>query len=739
MILDDQVECIVYRNEENGYSVVRLEGCGATAVGFMPVCVVGQGVQLVGEWVKNAKHGQQFSFSNCQMVIPNQAKKIKQFLGSGLISGVGPITAGNIVKEFGDDTLKIIEQEHHRLATVKGVTQKKAQRIYDEFTKIKDMQQSVMFLQKFDISLNLAIKIYEQYRQKTIEIVSRNPYCLIETVDGVGFLTADKIAADLGVQYNGNFRVRAGVVYCLKLASERDGHTYLERDNLNLEVCKLLKIKMEKLIPVLDDVLESLQLDNYVAVVEPNRVALVKFYKAEKSIAQKLCLINSEVQNQDTVIDGVIEHYQQINKIKLHGKQLDAVKMAINSGVCVITGGPGTGKTTIIKAIISILKNDGKSFKLLAPTGRAAKRMEEATAMPAATIHRGLGLALGGNKFFAGDDKSTVKEDVVIVDEISMCDCLLMQTLLNNISRTTKLIMVGDSDQLPSVGAGNILADILASGVIPNIRLTEIYRQSALSQIVLNAHAINNGQMPLLDNKADDFFFESCESPTQIKEKVVSLVSDRLPKYLKLKSENNIQVLCPLKLGEAGVISLNEELQKVLNPSVIGKNEVAYGKTVFRVGDRVMQTVNNYDMEWDKQLTGGGVESGSGVFNGDIGVVVDINKGSGEISVVLDDGRMAVYTRSDLANLVLSYAITIHKSQGCEFDTAVIPVTSGAYMVLTRNLLYTAITRAKKLVVLVGSRENIAKMVNNTFTKRRFSSLKDLLKTESVRYKDIFS
>jgi len=422
--------------------------------------------------------------------------------------------------------------------------------------------------------------------------------------------------------------------------------------------------------------------------------------------------------------DDLLQHYQQTHKIRLHKKQIEAIKMACTCGVSVITGGPGTGKTTIVKAILFVAAAERKVTQLLAPTGRAAKRLEETTGHVASTIHRALGLEY---KNVRSDNDNVICADVVIVDEVSMCDCMLTSQLLKKVMSGTRVVLVGDSDQLPSVGAGNVLADVIASGVLPVVALSEIYRQTENSQIVASAHAINRGEMPALDNKADDFFFERCETPAEIKHKILGLVTDRIPKFLGCTSDR-IQVLSPMKMGEAGMNSLNVALQANLNPAEVGKDEYQYGETTFRVGDRVMQTVNNYSQEWVRQVTGDtGQVTGVGVFNGDIGRVTAVNRQSGEVTVELEDGRGTIYTRSDLTNLVLAYAITVHKSQGCEFDVVVIPVTSGAYMILTRNLLYTAVTRAKRMVMLVGSAENVAKMVGNNYTKKRHTMLREFL------------
>lgn len=729
MIITDEIADIVYRNEENGYSVVRLTQSGLTAVGCFHYVAVGSEFKLTGEYINNAKYGKQFSVSSYELVPPEHPRKIQAFIGSGLLEGVGPVTAKNIVKTFGRDTLLIMEHNPTELIAVKGISLKKAKSIGEKFANIKQMQAAIMYLQKFEISVNMAVKIFNHYKDKTIQVVQTNPYALIETIDGIGFKTADKMSKELGVDYAGTFRVRAGIVYTLKESSEQDGNTYLPTDKLRLGVCKLLLIKMEQLEPVFDSVLRELCLDKYLTAVADG-VMLTKFFIAERSIATRLCMLNSEtIESGKDDLDKLLKSYQKINKIQLHEKQVDAIKTACTAGACVITGGPGTGKTTIVKAILHINQAEGKTTQLLAPTGRAAKRMEETTGHAASTIHRALDIDYkGGRGVFTYDDEDNVlRADVVIVDEVSMCDVMLTSQMLKKVLRGTRVVFVGDIDQLPSVGAGSVLCDVIESATVPVVRLTEIYRQTEQSHIVLNAHAINKGEMPALTNKSDDFFFERCESVGEIKQKIVQLVTTRIPKYLDIPSAK-IQVLCPMKAGEAGMNSLNTSLQEALNPASPGvRSEYEYGQITFREGDRVMQTINNYQQEWVKPLVDGGAENGSGVYNGDIGIITTINRQSGEVVVELEDGRVTTYTRTDLANLVLSYAITVHKSQGCEFDVVVIPVTSGAYMILTRNLLYTAVTRAKRMVMLVGSAENLKKMVENTYTKKRFSMLKQFL------------
>lgn len=735
MTISGNVKSVIFRNEENGYTVVKVF-CGGetfTCVGRFPSINAGERVEIVGTIVNTEKYGEQISVQQVKILPPDNVEGIKKYLSSGLIKGVGEVTAQNIVDKFGKDTLDIIELSPLKLAEVQGVSKNKAMQIANTYKELKQMQNAVMFLQNYDISTNLAVKIYKTYFDKTEEILRTNPYKLVEDVDGIGFLSADKIAQKLGLPQDSNFRIRAGILYALKQNSERNGNTYIRREELISETIQLLKLQGDY-EQKLDEVL--LQLDAECVTKEFSHddsacVMLSKMYFMEHSIAQKLLRLKYDFISPNCDASADIADYELSSGIKLHSKQAEAVQTAVNSGVSVITGGPGTGKTTIVKCLLNCLKKQQKKCLLLAPTGRAAKRLNESTGEDASTIHRALDLDFknGNGAFFTRNEKNPLTQDVIIVDEVSMVDSQLMYNLLRAIKPNAQLVLVGDKDQLASVGAGNVLGDILESGTIPVTELTEIYRQDSKSYIITNAHLINSGKMPLLDNMSKDFFFENKTDITEMLYTCVSLVTIRLPKFLGIDA-NKIQVLAPLKAGVCGVDNLNKELQKMLNPAKHTSSEIRTESTIYRTGDKVMQTVNNYEQTWQRLTPDGIIEYGQGVFNGDGGVIESISQQTGEIVVMFEDGRRAIYARENIFDLMLSYAITIHKSQGSEFDVVVLPVISGASKILTRNLLYTAVTRAKKMVVLVGTKQNIARMVHNSYTVKRYSMLKQFLLDE---------
>lgn len=746
MELQGIIEEIIFRNEDNGYTVAVLSHNEngfdeyTTIVGTLSDAKVGQCYKLNGKIV-NSKYGEQFAFSTAEVIYPNTLSGIKKYLSSGLIKGVGPVTAGLIVNEFKKDTLTVIEYCPEKLAKIRGISIKKAIAISEAFNEIKKMQNSVMFLQSYNISTNMAIKIFNNYGDKTIEYVKSNPYRLVEDVDGIGFLTADNIAKSMGIASNSQFRIRAGIIHTITDNCEKNGNTFVYKKQLLEAVSTLLGLNLEsnsdKIVEVLDDMGYDKTISMFMSKNGQEIVMLSRMYFTESSVAQKLSLLNLTASSNNSDYSTAIAFFEKLNNITFDEQQRNAIDVSLKSGVSVITGGPGTGKTTIIKCILNILEQNNNKVMLLAPTGRASKRLSESTGREAKTIHRGLELNFrGGGSTFVYNEQNPLNVDAVVVDEVSMVDVLLMNSLLKALPSDCKLILVGDKDQLPSVGAGNVLGDILDSGIIKVSYLTKIFRQDEKSLIVSNAHLINDGEMPCIDNSSRDFFFESHEDSVEIKDAIINLVTSRLPNFAKIDA-SKIQVLAPLKAGASGTINLNMSLQEKINPLVRGKQELVVGKTIFREGDKVMQTVNNYDLIWTKQ-NGLLSEEGSGVFNGDIGYITKIHQGSGETEVVFEDGRVCNYERTDIGELSLAYAITIHKSQGSEFDVVVIPIISGPSIILTRNLIYTAITRAKKMVVLVGSKKYLRRMISNNYTVVRQTMLKDFLLESSEKLKLLY-
>ena len=731
MALIGTIEDIVFRNDENGYTVAKLEKDGSlvTVVGKFIDVQIGANVTLEGKFEKS-KFGIQYAFTSYELTMPKTIAGIEKYLGSGLIRGVGPITAKHIVEHFGKETLEVLEYTPEKLSQIKGISEKKAIEIGFSYREHKEVQNTIMFLQSYNISTNMALKIYNVYREKTTDIVKNNPYKLIEDIDGIGFTTADRIAKNIGIPEDSEFRVRAGLIHVLKLSCEKNGNTYLPKNMLYGEASKALGLEYEEHQELFDKTFDTLCLDKTCVTLwleNTEIVMLSRYYYYENSIAQKLTWLKNCSKSEDVDIDDEIENFQQRNKIHLHEEQIKAIKGAIGNGVYVITGGPGTGKTTIIKCILEILENMQKKVSLVAPTGRASKRMSDSTGREAKTIHRLLEVNVikTSESYFIHNETNPLKTDAVIVDEVSMVDAALMCNLLKALPRDCKLILVGDKDQLPSVGAGNVLADILASNTIPYCMLTKIFRQGEKSLIITNAHLINDGKMPLIDNTSMDFFFESKNEPETIKDTIINLVTNRLPKFLKVEPKE-IQVLAPMKAGVCGIENLNRTLQEKINPPSVAKPQIEVGQTIFRLGDKVMQITNNYDLVWKKQSKFA-MEEGQGVFNGDIGYITLIDPNSGEVNVEFEDGRNCLYTRPDLSDLSLSYAITIHKSQGSEFDTVIIPAIAGPSIILTRNLIYTAVTRAKKMVVIVGEKQYLKRMVSNKYTATRFTLLKRLL------------
>ncbi len=730
MVISGLIEEIIFRNGENNYTVLLLNCNGefVTAVGKFPLISEGEYVELTGNFTAHSKYGEQFSVSGIKLKPPTTDEGIVRYLSSGLIKGVGPITAGNIVKKFGGSTFDIMEFNPSRLAEIRGISEKKAMEIGEAYNDVKKMQNAVMLMQNYNISTNLAIKIYNYYGSKTEHILKNNPYKLVEDVDGIGFYTADKIARNMGLAEDSTFRFRAGILHSLKEFCDKNGNTYVTKSNIIDSVCELLRLNSDKYIEIIERVVSDLAADDYVKIFEKDNdigIALTKYYNLEKIVGATLKLYSMNEINLPLNITEEIDMYEKLNKISMHEKQKEAIEMAVSSGVSVITGGPGTGKTTIIKCVLQLFKSLHKKVKLLAPTGRAAKRLNESCDEDASTIHRALEVDFSNPGLFYYNNLNKLPYDVVIVDEVSMVDIQLMYYLIRALKRGTQIVLVGDKDQLPSVGAGNVLKDILDSGVIPTVALTHIYRQNE-GLIINNAHLINEGKMPIINNASKDFFFAEKEETEDALNTIISMCIERIPKFLDIDS-SKVQVLAPMKAGLCGIDNLNKSLQERLNPPGETKPEMTTDRYTYRVGDRVMQTSNNYERVWVKD----GAE-GSGVFNGDIGVVSRVDLGEMEITIDFEDGRIARYNKGDLNEITLSYAITIHKSQGSEFDVVVMPVLGGPPMLLTKNLLYTGVTRAKKMVVLVGNKPSIARMVKNNHTQKRFTLLYDFLTNDEL-------
>ena len=721
----------VYRNEENGYSVlsVRAGRSEVTVVGSLPELNPGEQAVFTGEWTEHKSYGRQFRCVSCEIQMPTTLLGIERYLAGGAVRGIGPSTARLIVEHFGEDTLTVLSEHPHRLTELPGIGPKRAAMIAESFAEQQGSRQAIIFLQAYGVPAALALKISKYYGVSTPEIIRRDPYRLCDDLEGVGFRTADRIGLALGVAPDGESRIRCALKFLLREAAAGAGHCYLPEEELTRQAAALLQVPRENCAREMTKLLLSQEL---VAEMEEEgssrRFYLPDLYRAEKEVARRLRELMAAVR------PGVFPHvrreisrFEKDHGISFSPTQREAITQALETGVFVITGGPGTGKTTILNCLLSLLSRDRDTL-LCAPTGRAAKRMSEATGAEAKTIHRLLEYS-GDQGTFTRNANNPLEADCVIADEASMIDLSLMKALLRAISPGTRLILVGDADQLPSVGAGNVLGDILDSGAVPNVRLTDIYRQSEQSRIVLNAHLINQGRMPLLNEKGSDFFFERKTLLTEAAADIVGLVRDRLPKYMKYDPREalslavqNIQVLAPARKGECGVFRLNALLQEALNPPSPSAPQITWGETVFRLGDKVIQTRNNYDLAWHRR-TPAGREDGSGIFNGDIGFIQQVDPEEHTLLVRFDEGRDVLYETGDLEDLSLAYCLSVHKSQGSEFPVVVMPVTGGPAMLLTRNLFYTALTRARELVVLVGSEGVIQAMVQNDHETRRYTTL----------------
>lgn len=729
MELKGTVEGIVFRNAENGYTVLAVDvhGLIITAVGIFPPITEGENVTLIGEYKTNSRFGEQFVVNEVVVVPPTNEEGMIRYLSSGLFKGIGEITATAIVRKFGKDTFDIIEYNPSRLAEVRGISAKKSEEIFLKFEQLRSMQNTIMFLTKHGVSLNLAMKIYKLYGVLSESIVRTNPYRMVGEVDGIGFRTADIIASSMGIEHESVNRIKAGIRYVLDEIASRSGHTYLPIGRIIAECNKVLGFTEEQK-PLIEDAITDMETLNEIVRIDTGKSAgmmLDKYFNLENSIAKRLVTIMDEARPLTLNFDREIEFYQKINDITLHPTQKEAISMALNSGAVVITGGPGTGKTTIIKCIIYLLERMGITYSLAAPTGRASKRMSEATGRNSATIHRLLEFNKNADSTFVYNERNPLPQDVYIVDEVSMADEFIFNALLRAMPRSSKLILVGDKDQLPSVGAGSVLADIIQSDLMPVIALNHIYRQAEDSFIVTNAHLINKGVMPEPDKRSSDFFFDYQTDPNVALEHTIQFCTKRIVNYLNV-TPDDIQVLAPLKKGEIGVIALNKALQSALNPPSFNKKEITVGQTVFREGDRVIQVSNNYDILWER-IDGDTSTNGEGVFNGDIGKIVSVDKGEMRVIVRFEDGRVASYPPENLDQLALAYAVSVHKSQGSEFKVVILVVERYNPMVLSKNLLYTAVTRAKNMVVLIGGRETFEKMAKNKYTERRMTALVEFI------------
>ncbi len=735
--IEASVEGTVYRNHDNGYSVVtvRVGRTETTVVGVLPALSAGEQAVFTGDWVSHPQYGKQFKCTLCEVKAPTTLLGIERYLGSGLIRGVGPSTAKDIVNYFGEETLTILSEHPERLQEVPKMGKKRWMQIAESFQEQQKAREAMVFLQSYGVPANLAVKITKLYGENTPQVIRQNPYRLCDDLEGVGFLTADRIGMALGIAPDSEFRIQSAIKYVLRDMAASMGHVFLPQAELINRTGMMLHAEDA----LVERQLQQLALKRGVVLSQPSddtepRVYLPAFEAAEKEVAQRLCeLIAALPSGSGRKVEKEIDRFEEKRKIHFSPRQREAIVSAMNTGVMVITGGPGTGKTTIINCIISLMSRDGEVV-LCAPTGRAAKRMTEATGVEAKTIHRLLEYG-GEDGSFARNQDTPIEGDCIIVDEMSMVDLMLMRSLLRAIEPGTRLLMVGDADQLPSVGAGNVLGDILASGVVPQVRLTDIFRQDETSRIVVNAHRINHGEMPLLNEKGTDFFFERNETADRAAQSIVRLVTTRLPKYLCYGERDrlshamrSIQVLSPTRKGECGVNSLNVLLQKELNPPAPDRPSITYGETIFRLGDKVMQTKNDYQIEWKKE-TSRGWEEGVGVFNGDVGFVIYVNKEEHSLTVLFDEEREVCYQSTQLENLELAYCLSVHKSQGSEFPVVVMPVVGGPPMLLTRNLFYTALTRARNLVVLAGREEVIRQMVENDHILKRYTTLTERLQS----------
>lgn len=715
---------IIFKNEANGYTIgiVETEEEQVTVVGYMPIINTGETFVFSGNFIKHPKYGEQLEVLSYRQVLPNTLQGIEKYLSSGIINGIGPKIAKKIVDRFGEQTLDIMQYQPHMLTEVNGIGKSKSKKIAEAFREQRELTEIMLFLQQYGITPNYAIKIYKKYKENTIRYIQENPYRLAEDIFGIGFKIADSIAKRMGLDPMSPYRIRCGVKFVL-MQHNLEGHTYTKRQDLVDETVKVLDVKSA----LIEDAIVQLTMDNEIHLENMNETIVVysmPLFYSEAYVCKKImAMLQEDIKPLSEDLDKEIEEIEEVEEIELATNQKEAIKEANSNGVLVVTGGPGTGKTTTINSIIKMFENHNLSMVLAAPTGRAAKRMSEATGKEAKTIHRLLEYAyidedIGMN--FNKNEEEPLAADVVIIDEVSMVDIRLMKGLLKALLPGTRLILVGDVDQLPSVGPGNVLRDIIDSGIVKVVKLDKIFRQAQESMIIVNAHRINKGQYPYTNKKEKDFYFIKKRKNENIIKTIKELCKERLPSFNDCDPVKSIQVLTPMKKGQVGMFQLNNELQEILNPPSKYKEERELKDKIFRVGDKVMQMKNNYNLKW-KTITES--EEGEGVFNGDFGYIYGIDQGEKELFVLFDEEKLVKYEFSQLDELELAYAITIHKSQGSEFPIVVMPIAWGPPMLLTRNLLYTAVTRAKQLVVMVGMESSLKQMVDNYRIIQRNSGL----------------
>lgn len=729
-VIRGYVDHIIFRNTDNGYTVMVLiaDEEEITCVGNFIDIADGMNIEATGDFVEHNVYGTQFKVEHFEEKAPQDVIAIERYLGSGAIKGIGIALAARIVRRFKEDTFRIIEEEPERLSEIKGISERKAMEIADQVNQKKDLRQAMIFLQQYGINMNLAVKIYQTYGQQIYGIIKENPYKLADDMEGVGFKTADEIATRVGIRTDSDFRVRSGIMYAL-LQATNEGHTYLPMGELTTRAAELLNVDTE----LIESQYMNLSMERKLIMRQVDDVTQMfasSFFYMEANTAAMLKQLDISYDVSDMEIENRLKQIEKQTHMELDEHQVEAVKEAVRNGLLIITGGPGTGKTTTINTIIKYFETEDLDIFLAAPTGRAAKRMSETTGFEARTIHRMLELNGGieGTAGFERNEQNPLETDVIIIDEMSMVDISLMYNLLKAVTAGTRLILVGDVNQLPSVGPGSVLRDIIESRQFHTVMLTKIFRQASTSDIIVNAHKINKGETVSLDNQSRDFFFLKRYDADKIINVTLQLIKQKLPKYVDA-SEYDIQVLTPMRKGLLGVERLNGILQYYLNPAQKGKREHEHGGVIFREGDKVMQIKNNYQLEWEIRTKYGlCVDKGSGIFNGDTGIIEEINEFAEYMTISFDEGKKVDYSFKNLDELELAYAITIHKSQGSEYPAVILPLLSGPRMLMNRNLLYTGVTRAKKCVTIVGDENCFAQMIQNNCEQKRYSGLVDRLK-----------